>query len=70
MVRPTKTTSGGNVSKRLAKIQAVPAAEAWLACPSRKIAVRGWAKRGARGQRKTWTCREVEILPRQTTEET
>jgi len=55
-----QTTSGSNVSKRVAKIKSIVAARAWLEC-GHKIYVHGWAKQGPRGKRKTWTCREVEI---------
>ncbi len=53
-----QTTSGSNVSARIAKIRATQASAIWLESPSRKIVVHGWAKRGARGKRKVWSCRE------------
>lgn len=56
-----QTTCGSNVADRLAKILATQAAALWLESPSRTIVVHGWAKRGARGKRKTWTCREVNV---------
>lgn len=56
-----QTTSGSNVSARVNKILALRAAELWLTSPTRRIVVHGWAKRGARGKRKEWICREVEI---------
>ncbi len=56
-----QTTSGSNVSARLEKIRGNPATALWLACPTRKIICHGWAKRGARGCRKLWTCREVAV---------
>ena len=55
-----QTTSGSNVSARLAKIENNVQAAMWKCSPNRKIVVHGWAKRGARGERKLWTCREVE----------
>ena len=55
-----QTTTGDNVAARLAKIGQCQAARLWLESPTRRIAVHGWAKRGARGKRKQWTCREVE----------
>lgn len=55
-----QTTSGDNVSHRVEKIVTLPAAAAWLRAGNR-IVVHGWSKRGPRGQRKTWACREVEI---------
>ena len=58
-----QTTSGANVASRMAKIRDTPAAAIWLAWPTRKIVVHGWAKKGPRGARKLWTLREVEIIP-------
>mgnify|MGYP001584489199 FL=1 len=55
-----QVTTGDNVSARLAKIGQSQAAQLWLESPTRRIAVHGWAKRGPRGKRKQWTCREVE----------
>lgn len=55
-----QTTSGGNVSKRLAKIVALPSARDWVQAGHR-IVIHGWAKRGPKGKRKRWTCREVEV---------
>mgnify|MGYP001577519388 CR=1 FL=1 len=55
-----QTTTGDNLAARLAKIQASQAAQLWLESPTRRVVVHGWAKRGARGKRKQWTCREVE----------
>jgi hypothetical protein len=55
-----QTTSGSNVSARIAKIAAEPRARLWLACGNRLV-VHGWQLRGARGQRKLWTVREVMV---------
>lgn len=55
-----QTTSGSNVSARIAKIQAEPRAGIFLAAGG-KIEVHGWRKIGDRGKRKTWQCR-VETL--------
>jgi len=55
-----QTTSGDNVSHRIAKIVGLPAAREWLEAGHR-IIVHGWAKRGAAGKIKRWTCREVEV---------
>lgn len=57
-----QTTSAANVSARFKKMQLLPALWCWLECPSRKIAIHGWAKRGARGQRKVWSCRVVNVV--------
>lgn len=59
--RLIQTTSGANVAARIAKIKDLPAAATWLSSPSRTIHVHGWRKVGARGKRKVWECRVVEI---------
>lgn len=56
-----QTTSGSNVSARIHKIQGIAEAGIWLAAGNR-IVVHGWAKRGARGDRKLWECREVPMV--------
>ena len=58
-----QTTSGPNVAARIDKIRGTQAAAIWLESPTRKIAVHGWAKRGERGKRKAWDCREVFVTP-------
>jgi carbonic anhydrase len=55
-----QSTTGANLSSRLAKIKAEPRARVWLAAGG-KIVVHGWAKQGARGKRKTWVCRFVHV---------
>ena len=55
-----QTTSGPNVSARIAKILELPAAREWLEAGHR-IIVHGWAKRGERGAVKRWSCREEEV---------
>ena len=57
-----QTTSGDNVSARIQKIMALPAARAWATGNIfRSIVVHGWRKVGPRGKRKVWECREVPI---------
>lgn len=56
-----QTTSGSNVSARIAKIRSLDTAMLWLA-PSRRIIVHGWKKCGPRGKVKRWACRQVEVL--------
>lgn len=56
-----QTTSGSNVAARVDKIKAIPAARLWASGGFRTIVVHGWAKRGERGKRKLWTCREVPV---------
>lgn len=54
-----QTTAAG-ASSRVKKIQGAPAASVWLASGGRLV-VHSWVKRGPRGKRKVWTCREIEI---------
>lgn len=56
-----QTTSGSNVSARYEKLRYLPAVVHWLQSSSRKLVIHGWRKVGARGQRKLWTCRTVEL---------
>lgn len=57
-----QTTSGANLAARFEKMRLLPSVEHWLASASRFIVIHGWAKRGERGQRKMWTCREVWVV--------
>lgn len=57
-----QTTSGSNVSSRVSKIQGTAEAGIVLASGNR-IVVHGWRRVGARGKRKLWELREVEINP-------
>ena len=57
-----QTTSGSNVSARVAKIRAEKRARDWLESPHRMIVVHGWRKIGPRGKRKTWQLREVWLV--------
>lgn len=56
-----QATSASNVSSRMLKIKSTQAAALWLESPTRRIVVHGWSKRGDRGKRKTWQCREEPI---------
>ena len=55
-----QTTTGHNLSARIAKIYGIPEAGIWKAAGNRIVA-HGWRKVGERGKRKLWECREVEI---------
>lgn len=57
-----QVTSGSNVAARITKIKSLPA---FVDCHHGGfyIFVHGWAKRGPRGEAKTWTLREERILP-------
>ena len=59
-IRIIQTTSGSNVSARLAKILAEPRAKVWMESGG-EIEVHGWAKRGPRGKAKHWECRTEHI---------
>jgi carbonic anhydrase len=63
-ITAVQTTSGSNVSARIEKITrdpiVAPKAKAWLLAGG-KILVHGWALRGKRGERKSYTLREVAI---------
>lgn len=54
-----QTTTGAHAAERVSKLQALPTTEIWLASPSRKALVEGWAKRGPRGKRKVWESSET-----------
>jgi len=54
-----QSTSGSNVSSRIAKIREEPRAAEWLKCGGR-IFVHGWRKLVKTGR---WECREIEITP-------
>lgn len=54
-------TSGDNHSHRRTKILAEPKAIAWLKAGN-LIELWSWAKTGARGEPKRWTCRKEEIV--------
>ena len=57
-----QTTTASNLMARWHKTVALPGAEAWLQSGG-AIELHGWAKRGARGERKLWCCdvRKVSI---------
>ncbi len=59
-----QTTSGSNVSARMEKIKFNPNVVHWLytSAKNRRLVIQGWAKRGPRGKRKVWSCREVEVV--------
>lgn len=59
-VLAVQTTSGSNASARLAKIQESPNAMLWLS-EHRGIVIHAWSKKGPRGNRKLWECREIPI---------
>lgn len=56
-----QTTSTPNMAARIEKIKALSEAKAWSACGG-KLLVIGWAKRGARGERKVWTPKVVRLV--------
>jgi hypothetical protein len=58
-----QTTSGDNVSHRLAKLRAEPVSSRVRAClaAGNTVLIHGWRKVGPRGARKTWDLREVVV---------
>lgn len=55
-----QVTSGTNHAARRAKILSEPRAQAWIEAGG-LIELWSYAKAGARGKRKLWTCRKEEI---------
>ena len=53
-----QTTSGSNVSSRVAKVKASDKAALWLVCGN-QIVVHGWKRYAKQVERKWWRCREV-----------
>lgn len=53
-------TTSTDVASRRTKILAEPRMKVWLETGNRLL-IHGWRKRGARGKRKLWDCRDVEI---------
>lgn len=62
MLVQATTNTGGQFSKHLMKIKTIAEAGIWLAAGNR-IRLVTWAKQGAHGKRKVWTCRELDITP-------
>jgi hypothetical protein len=60
-------TDGSSVSKRVDKVRASDMAKVWAEGPCRYLEVWGWAQRGARGKRKTWTARRVKLYTKRGT---
>jgi hypothetical protein len=54
-----QTTTTGHISHRLEKLRTECAdAMRWWLMAGNRLEIHGWAKRGARGKRKTWTLTE------------
>jgi len=60
-VTAIQTTSGANHAKRREKILGMETARMWLSAEKSRLVVVSWAKRGPRGDKKTWTPRIEEI---------
>lgn len=54
-----QATTSDHISHRLAKLrdECAPAMQRWIAAGN-LLVIHGWAKRGPRGKRKTWTLTE------------
>lgn len=61
LVIAVQTTTGDHVAHRFEKMRYLPAVVHWLSSSSRKLVIHGWRKVGARGTRKLWDCRTVEL---------
>lgn len=55
-----QTTSGSNLAARRTKALDSDQLYIWLSSGNR-FHLHGWSKRGAKGKRKLWTCRVVEV---------
>lgn len=53
--------AGSSAAARVSKIRAEARAALWLECPTRKVWVMAWSKRGARGKRKLWAVRIIDV---------
>lgn len=53
-----QATTTANMNARIKKALDIPHLRAWLMAGNR-FSVWGWAKRGARGERKTWELKET-----------
>ncbi len=56
-------TDATSVSKRVLKLKESPLAAIWADCPTRRLEVWGWSKRGLRGEPKRWAARRVRLRP-------
>jgi len=57
-----QTTTGSNLSARVEKLRHEARVGIWLASGG-KIQLHGWRKLGARGKKKTWQVRALEMFP-------
>lgn len=58
-----QATSTDNMTARVKKALVIPALRSWLLAGNR-FSVWGWAKRGARGERKLWELKETVLTMR------
>lgn len=56
-----QATSTGNAMARVDKLINSESTLQWLADPNRELEVWGWAKQGARGKRKLWTLKRINL---------
>ena len=62
-----QATSDSNIAARVAKLSLLPSVVHWLDTrTNRRLFVWGWGKKGARGKRKLWGLREVEVVLNET----
>lgn len=51
----------GDVARHLKKMRENPVLNLWFAC-SNRAALHSWARRGARGKRKLWNLKVIEVI--------
>jgi|SRR6185503_5764511 len=56
---------GADVAPHVEKMKSEPRLRTWL-CSGGCVYIYGWTKRGARGKRKVWTVREIEVVINET----
>lgn len=57
-----QVTSSDHLATRITKCLAAEELRIWLSIQGARFECWGWALRGARGERKLWTLRRVELL--------
>ncbi len=65
-----QTTTASHINARIDKMRELDGPKWWLLSTMRTIVVHGWSKKGARGKRKLWDCREVNVEPADLTHKT
>lgn len=56
------TAGAGDPAKHIRKMQGNPILDVWNHAGNESV-IHSWAKRGARGKRKLWNCKEIFVHP-------